>query len=231
MKNKWHLQEKLHKKNLFLCFVIALFIGGCNFCGAILTGRSGMPNASAFVGSSTKIALSFLLQVPLFTILFYGINWLFTSKIQWKSTTAPSVLSAFFSKQLYVFGILMLCYLPALLAYFPAVYSYDANVQLEQWISGIYNKQHPLLHTLFLGMGFSIDQKLSSIGLPAGLGFCFISFIQMGFVSYAISRIFVLLHKKNISYGIRLILLLYFALHPQHRVDRENKDGLEFKAE
>lgn len=50
--------------------------------------------------------------------------------------------------------ILMVGWLPVLLAYYPGIFAYDASNQVTQVLTGSYSTHHPLLHTLLLGGGF-----------------------------------------------------------------------------
>lgn len=47
--------------------------------------------------------------------------------------------------------IILVSWIPTLLAYYPAIFSYDAEAQLYQVISRNYSTHHPLIHTLFMG--------------------------------------------------------------------------------
>ena len=49
-------------------------------------------------------------------------------------------------------GLVLLCWLPVLIAFFPGIAAYDMDFQMYQVASGDYSTHHPLLHTLFLGM-------------------------------------------------------------------------------
>lgn len=51
---------------------------------------------------------------------------------------------------LIVWGILIVGWIPAYLAFFPGIFGYDAPNQMEQILSGQYTAHHPLLHTLIL---------------------------------------------------------------------------------
>ncbi len=60
-----------------------------------------------------------------------------------------------------VWAILLLCWLPAYLGFFPGVYGYDMHNQHHQVTAGVYNTFQPLIHTLFyqvfyrLGVAFT----------------------------------------------------------------------------
>ncbi len=47
--------------------------------------------------------------------------------------------------------VIIACWIPIWLAYYPAVFAYDVETQLGQVISGPYSTHHPLLHTLIMG--------------------------------------------------------------------------------
>lgn len=63
--------------------------------------------------------------------------------------------------------VLLICWLPVFLAYYPAVFSYDAEAQLYQVISGDYSTHHPLIHTLL--MGICMKAGFSDTGINAGM--------------------------------------------------------------
>lgn len=47
--------------------------------------------------------------------------------------------------------LILIAWVPVWLAYYPAVFAYDAETQLGQVISQIYSTHHPLMHTLIMG--------------------------------------------------------------------------------
>ena len=53
--------------------------------------------------------------------------------------------------------LIVLCWLPAYLAYYPGICSYDTTIQLAQIVEGPFNDHHPIAHTLLLkwARGFS----------------------------------------------------------------------------
>lgn len=70
-----------------------------------------------------------------------------------------------------VSAVIFLLWLPIYLAYYPAIFSYDAEAQLYQAISGNYSTHHPLIHTLimkaFMGIDFEGDGINTGMSLYA----------------------------------------------------------------
>ena len=67
------------------------------------------------------------------------------------------------------FGALVICWIPAWLAYYPAICSYDIPAQMGQVLTGEYNTHHPLVHTLLLQLFYSIGKGLGNVNLGISL--------------------------------------------------------------
>lgn len=67
------------------------------------------------------------------------------------------------------FGMILLCYVPIFIAFFPGSFAYDVPFQLRQALTGEYSTHHPLLHTLFLGACVSLGRALGHVNLGAAL--------------------------------------------------------------
>jgi len=115
-----------------------------------------------------------------------------------------------------VAAVLFLLWLPIYLAYYPAVFSYDAEAQLYQVISGNYSTHHPLIHTLimkvFAGIGYD------------GSG------INHGMSAYAICQMVILAlmisagltipwkQKRRLSKAWIVILTLFIGIFPVYGI-------------
>lgn len=97
------------------------------------------------------------------------------------------------------------------LGVYPALYSYDAFVQLEQF-HGTLNSHFPILHTLLLGVCFDAGIYLLS---SATMGFLFYSLIQSLLFSAALAWF---LHRLSrwAPAWIIVVGLLFFAIVPYH---------------
>lgn len=77
-----------------------------------------------------------------------------------------------------IWAVILLCWLPYLLAYFPSVYGYDGPGQIGEFLTHNINSHHPVLHTYLLGVTIG---KLKS---PWWLGAAVYSFFQTLVLSF-----------------------------------------------
>ena len=60
-------------------------------------------------------------------------------------------------------AIITLCWMPAYLAYYPAICSYDMPIQLGQIVDHAYNDHHPIIHTLLISAFLQIGKRLGDV--------------------------------------------------------------------
>ncbi len=115
----------------------------------------------------------------------------------------------------FVFAVYMMvilaCWLPVFLAYYPSVFAYDAEGQLYQVMAGDYSTHHPLLHTLFLGAFFRLPGSYSS-------GMALHSIVQMFFMAVILAYVLTVLYRQKTSWVMRILLLLFYAVFPVNSV-------------
>lgn len=111
-------------------------------------------------------------------------------------------------------GLLLLCWLPVLIAFFPGIAGYDMDFQIYQVTSGNYSAHHPLLHTLFLGIFCWLGEALGSLTLGYGLH----TLMQVALLAASISYALAWLAGIGCPRWLWIALLAYFALSPQHAV-------------
>lgn len=109
--------------------------------------------------------------------------------------------------------IILLCWMPLFLVYFPGIVSNDSAVQLSQAVGeGAWSNWHPVLHTLFVAIPVNIGMNMFGGDLTAGIACSTI--LQMLILSaifgYVVKWAIGLTQKKWIGY----VLLVFFALHP-----------------
>jgi len=104
---------------------------------------------------------------------------------------------------------LFVIWLPVWLAYFPAVFAYDAETQLGQVISGVYSTHHPLLHTLLMGGCMKLMWDFG--GINAGMALY--AFVQMAIMAVTLGWVIAEAHRMGTRtlwlciYGVTLVLL------------------------
>ncbi len=109
---------------------------------------------------------------------------------------------------LLVWGVILLCWLPYFLAYFPGIFSYDAPAQLWQAEHPMeLNDHNPLVHTLLIKLCLSIGGSRQNCILVH-------SIIQMLIMSFIFSYVIYQLSHLHVHYKIRIASLVWFALCP-----------------
>lgn len=111
--------------------------------------------------------------------------------------------------------VILLCWLPVFLAYYPSVFAYDAEGQLYQVLAHDYSTHHPLLHTLFLGAFFKLGENLPG---SYSSGMALHSIVQMFFMAMILGYVLTVLYRERTSWVMRLLLLLFYALFPANSV-------------
>lgn len=112
------------------------------------------------------------------------------------------------------FAVLIVCWLPVYLTFFPGINGYDAYIQLQQNLTRAYSANHPLLHTLLLGAFVLSGQALGSItaGFAAYTAFQYL--LLAACFGYAMRY----LASIRISHAAWWGILAGFALLIQHQV-------------
>ena len=113
----------------------------------------------------------------------------------------------------FAFALLIACWLPVWLAFWPGTFSPDSITQFYAYYNGDHSSHHPLLHTLLLGslMTLGIDshpEAYATWGLALYCGVQLV--ITAGCMAYGISW----MKLRGVPVWARLIVLGLFALNP-----------------
>ena len=111
--------------------------------------------------------------------------------------------------------IILLCWFPVLLAYYPSVFAYDAEGQLYQVLAHDYSTHHPLLHTIFLGVFFQLGGSLPG---SYSAGMAVHSVVQMILMACVFGYVLAFLYRKGVPVYLRTVLLLFYALFPTNSI-------------
>ncbi len=93
-----------------------------------------------------------------------------------------------FKKKIYIWLLIITCWIPCFIAYFPGIYSYDGEPQLIQYTSGEFDNHHPIFHTLIMGKCYDLGQWLMSKGIAID-GLAFYSLLQMMVLAFALATV------------------------------------------
>ena len=111
------------------------------------------------------------------------------------------------------FLVILVCWLPVWLAYYPGLWNYDPW-QVEQVMTGVYSKHHPLLHTLLLGNCYRFALARNYPNLAPIL----YSAIQGGICASIFALACTMIHRRTDGQAFFIISLLFFSLFPVHPI-------------
>ena len=113
----------------------------------------------------------------------------------------------------FAFVLLILCWLPVWLAFWPGTFSPDSITQFYAYYNGDHSAHHPLLHTLLLGslmmLGLDIHPEgYATYGLAIYCGVQLV--LTAGCVAYGVSW----MKRRGVPVWARLVVLGLFAFNP-----------------
>lgn len=158
------------------------------------------------------IGIGFL-TIPLSAEIFM----LFEKCVDWFSKKKSEVDISVPAKKpglyfLVVWAIIFVSYLPLFLANWPGNFIYDAKYQIRDVLLYTHSTHHPILHTLFMGWAYNLGIKMGNVSA----GFQLYTLIQMLVLAASFAYCLLYLYKKKVHRGIRIAILLWFALFPMN---------------
>lgn len=111
------------------------------------------------------------------------------------------------------FAVVLLCWLPVLLACYPGITGYDIDNQAYQIYTGDYNTHHPLLHTLFLQLFMELGKWLMN---DYSFGYGLHTIAQHVLLALAMAYSLRWLARVRCPRVLWFGTLIFFALSPQN---------------
>lgn len=111
------------------------------------------------------------------------------------------------------FGLIVLCWLPCYLAYYPGICAYDTTIQLGQVESGAYNDHHPIAHTLLLDGFMSFGEKVFG---DVNTGLALLVLFQMLALAAVLAWGIVLLANRGVKKWVLACLQIGTMIYPFH---------------
>lgn len=109
------------------------------------------------------------------------------------------------------FILIMIAWLPVMIAFYPGIFSYDAAGQLNQMFMGKYTTHHPMIHTLFLDFPIKMADLICGSG---SVGLFIHLFIQAIIFALSLAYFIDFLSKEKASFMLKLVSLLSFMFIP-----------------
>lgn len=115
-----------------------------------------------------------------------------------------------------IWSVLILCWLPAYLGYFPGIWGYDMHNQNHQALTGVYNAYQPLLHTLLYQLCYRAGSAVFGTGTA---GVAVFSAVQALILSACLAYVTVYLARRlRVPFLITLLSAAFYALLPVHAI-------------
>ncbi len=109
------------------------------------------------------------------------------------------------------FAVILIMWLPSLLALYPGIYAYDASWQLEMYQTCELSTHQPILHTFLLG--FCIDTILNITG-SMNKGVLAYTIVQMLIMDFGLSYVFYDFHKRKVPAWQHIFSYIIFCFYP-----------------
>lgn len=107
-------------------------------------------------------------------------------------------------------AVLLVCWLPLLLAYFPGMINYDFPGQYGQHVVQSYSRLHPLLHSVFTNAIVTLGEALVS----RTFGLFLLTALQMTLFALSLGYACAFAQRHGAPLWATLLLTALFALHP-----------------
>lgn len=165
--------------------------------------------------SSKEILIKNIIKLLGYIITLYGIFSIVFSKlsnIRIKDEVEKRKLFSDSKKSfLFYFIIIIMCYIPYFLYYYPGIFTTDS---ISEMFSATYSmnqlvNHHPVLHIFII----HICLKIGSLFGNNTIGIAIYSIMQMIFTALVFSYVINYMSKKNVNKYIRIGVLAFFALY------------------
>lgn len=210
----YFLNLNLSARELLASFPVAMILALCQRIGAEFssTNTFNVHNRDFYITILSMTILFSALLIFVFRYLRNIIKKIHESKI---GLWSERVFGSKFSYYLIFCGLLV-CWIPAFLAVYPGIYSYDAGPQVWQIFGGQgLSAHHPLVHTLLLDGCFYLGHYITG---NYNTGLLIYTLVQSIFMaacfSYAINKMKIL----NVDPIIQTISFLFFAFSPINQI-------------
>ena len=108
-------------------------------------------------------------------------------------------------------AVLLILWLPVLLALYPGLYAYDASWQYDTFCSGTVSEHHPVIHTYLVGWIIDTVYRHTGMFNKAILAY---TIVQELIMALGCGFIFYELHRRKSPTWMHVLALAFFCLYP-----------------
>lgn len=196
------------KRTRIVSILPAVILGTCYRVGTefYATGHLNLKNISLYTGIAVTALVFWLTLTFIYTKLE-------TLSLRFEISGKSGFWKFYERHQLLCYFILIIiCWIPAFLAVFPGIYSYDAYPQVLQIIGGQgLSAHHPLLHTWLLNGCFIFGKWLTN---DYNMGLMLYTLIQMAFMAAVFAYVLKRMRSYRIPAAVRVFSFLFLAVNP-----------------
>ncbi len=136
-------------------------------------------------------------------------------KLKNKQIGKPSILNVKIEKSwvyfFLSFAVILVLWLPTLLALYPGLYCYDASWQYDTYMMGEVTEHHPVIHTYLIGFLIDTVHKLTG---SFNKGILAYTLVQMLIMGVGCAFVLYLLHRRKAPTWMHIFALLFFVAFP-----------------
>lgn len=200
------IDKKIIKKidsvrKTIIIYLISILFSISIIVGTSFSYGSGFTNIFYILG----LILLSIMNSPIFAYLFSKLFYFIENNQIIESKEKINKLEI-----LKIFGIIILLWIPVLLAYYPGIFDYDVHTQLNYVLNNNYSTHHPLIHTVILGFFYNIGKIFNNYNI----GILLYTIIQMIVVALIVSYSVVYLKRKGIPKKIIYLMIGFYAIFP-----------------
>ncbi len=190
-------------KKVFAVLIALFYSIACILVGPMVTAQSFTVNAKQILPFVLCFVLCTIVNLIVFSVI-PRIHINIENKGIFKRLEKIGERKLF----LVIWVFIFVSWIPAYLILYPGVLSYDMISQVSSALGEIADNHHPVLHTWLIRVFMKLGKGMFS-GYEYGLGL--LSLLQMVVLSYALTRLVMLL-KKKVSLLVAIITAVFSAL-------------------
>ncbi len=204
----------LNKRKLICSAVPGAILAICHRIGAEFS-MAGHINFKSMSLYFTTMILSLIFTCMIAIVIYYKENILSMLE-NIKIFKRVNKIFKFNRSYWIIFILIIIMWIPAFLAVFPGIYSYDAGPQVLQIFGRMgLNAHHPLIHTFLLDGCLYLGKLIAN---DYNIGLMIYTIIQMLIMASIFSYAINIIKKYNLPSWIQLCALLFFGLSPINQI-------------
>ncbi len=206
--SKTNLENKVMKKEIIILSIIFSFI----------TVFGNVVNNSIYNIDSSVFREFFHLTnvvhlIGAFNLIFVVLTNLLPKLYNYSATTKKSIFKN--NKIIFIscLLIMLLCWLPYFLSFYPGNLSPDSITELTTVINNFTNASdhHPIIHMIFIAIPYKLMFSLTKNMI---ISIAFSTIIQMLVMASIFSSLIVFLHNRKVKDKLLIFILIYYAILP-----------------